>query len=298
MSERLRLSFSSIDSLLNCGLKYRFSKVDRLPQQPPTPTLSFGTSIHTAMEALFDVELGGLPDVEVALQALYDGWETDGFADASREEQVRWYRHAQDVVRRAHERFAAAPWRTPVAIEQFFQLPMDDIDVDVVGLIDAVFAGEADTDGNRVLHVVDWKTNRKAKSLREVAGSLQLAIYAMAAEHLWGALPASVALDFVVPGRRVEVPIDDIDLPAAREVIADAAARIRAQEFAPNPNPLCGWCDWRAECPAWSGDGPDVPATAVAELRKVERDLARLTERQAHLLPLVEQWRAEGRLAS
>jgi RecB family exonuclease len=262
----LRLSFSRVDMYQSCPLKFRFSYVDELPAAPG-PHLSWGSSIHAALETWWDQKLPEAPPVEVLLDALYASWDDEGFAGMERDEKVRWYRHAQDVLRRHHDRYART-YTPAVATEQWFELDLGDA-VTVVGSIDHVARTPSGGFG-----IVDWKTNRKAKTRSHVAGSLQLAIYALAARELWGHDPEWVALDFVVPGVRVTVNRAEIDVEAAQRRIADVAAQIRAEAFAPKPSGLCPWCDWRSECPAFQGEGPDVAGTALVELRKLRRRAA------------------------
>jgi len=172
------------------------------------------------------------------------------------------------VLRRYHHR-AAPTYRLPADTEAWFELPIGD-DALVVGSIDRV-----DIDDEGGLRVIDYKTNRKVKNRARVAGSLQLALYALACEHLYGRLPVSVALDFVVAGMTVEVPIAEIDLDVAREAVLDTAEAVRAEAYEPTPNPLCGWCDFRAACPAWEGEGPEVLGPAELELTRLRRSLRR-----------------------
>jgi DNA helicase-2/ATP-dependent DNA helicase PcrA len=285
-SAPVRLSFSRVDSYRTCPLKYRYGYVDGLPQLP-SPDLSFGSSVHAALEAWWTQKLPQPPPVDVLLRALYDQWETDGFAGMERDEQLRWYRHAQDVVRRHHERFAPS-YVPAVACEAYFELDLGS-DVQVVGVIDHV--ARTSSGG---LGIVDWKTNKRAKTRADVRGSLQLAIYVMAAVELWGHDPEWVALDFVVPGVRVTVAREDIDVAAARETILATAELVRAAAFEPTPNRLCGWCDYRALCPAFEGDGPDVAGHAVVELERLRRRRSRDDTRIAQLESVVRDRLGDG----
>ena len=267
---RVRLSFSRIDAYRNCPRRFRYAYVDRLPGVPG-PHLSFGTSIHNALEAFYDRKLPACPTEDELLGFLFDGWDSSGFGDLPREEQLAFYRHAQDVLRRFHRR-EAPRYRLPAATEAWFELPIE-YEAVVVGSIDRV---DVDEDGR--FHVVDYKTNRKVKDRQRVARSLQLGIYALACRHLYGALPATVALDFVVAGVTVSVPIDEIDLEAARIAVLDTATAVRQEAYGPTPNPLCGWCDFRTFCPAWHGGdgGPEgLLGPAVAELGALRRSIAR-----------------------
>ncbi len=274
---RIRLSFSRIDTYRTCPRKFRFRYVDRLPTLP-SPHLSFGTSIHGALEAFHDRKLPEQPTEDELLGFLFEAWDTRGFEELPRQEQLAYYRHAQQVLRRYHAR----PWpadRTTAATEAWFEVPFA-YEAVVVGSIDRV---DVDADGG--LHVVDYKTNRKARSRAEVASSLQLALYALACQHLYGSLPRTVALDFVVPGLTVTVPLDDLDLDAAREAVLVTAAAIRAERFETLPNRLCDWCDHRTVCPAWEGEGDDAFGAAVATAaqlrRRLHREVQQLRELEA-----------------
>lgn len=275
----LRLSFSRVDTYRTCPLKYRFGYVDKLPQEP-SPHLSWGSSLHAALEVWWDQKLPTAPPVEVLLQGLYDGWDDSGFAGMPRAQKLEWYAHAQDVLRRHHAAHAAT-FVPAVATEEWFELDLGD-DLQVVGSIDHVARTASGGIG-----IVDWKTNRKAKPAKHVAGSLQLAIYALAARALWGVDPEWVALEFVVPGLRVTVPREDIDTEGALATIREVAGLVRAEAFAPTPTRLCGWCDYRGLCPAFEGDGPDVAGLAVVELESLRRRRARDEARMGELEAIV-----------
>jgi RecB family exonuclease len=276
---RLQLSFSRVDTYQTCPLKYRFAYLDKLPCEP-SPQLSWGSSIHAALEFWWSRKLPEPPPVEDLLQALYERWDDSGFETMARDEKLKWYRYAQDVLRRHHERFAPT-YAPAVASEAWFELDLGD-DLVVVGSIDHV---QRTPSGG--LGIVDWKTNRQAKSRRQVAGSLQLAIYTLACVELWGHEPEWVALDFVVSGVRVTVPRSEIDTDGALRAIRDVAARVREARFPAQPNRLCGWCDHRAACPAFQGDGPDIPGLAVVELARLRRCRERDDTRIAQLEALI-----------
>lgn len=281
---RVRLSFSRIDTYRQCPLRFRFSYIDRLPSAPAT-YLSFGTSIHTALEAFHDRTLFGMPSEEDLLGFLYDGWDTSGFARVDREVQLREYRRAQDVLRRYHQR-VRDHYRPAAETEKWFELPIGD-HATVVGSIDRI---DVDDDGE--YHVVDYKTG-KLRDRQHVRRSLQLALYALACEHLFGVLPASVSLDFVVPGTEVRVTRDELDLDAARRAVDETALAVLDEQFPPEPSKLCGWCDHRALCPAWEGDAPDVLGPTVVALQDARRQARRSAEQVRALEAAVDRARHE-----
>jgi putative RecB family exonuclease len=282
---RLRLSFTRIDTFEQCPRRFRYQYVDALPSRP-APQLSFGSSVHAVLEWLFDRKHPVLPSVEETLDALKQRWESTGYVDVPREQQLEAYAHARQVVSDFHARVAAVGFRLPAATEQWFELPFPD-QVVVVGAIDRV---DVDPDGS--LRVLDYKTSRRARTRGQVARSLQLAIYALAARELYGRLPATVALDFVVPGLTVEIPVDELDLADVPRRVAEVARRVRAREDAPTPNRLCDWCDFRDLCPAWEGDGEATLGRALRDReslgRSLARDVRRLRQLDATLAALVE----------
>lgn len=283
---RIRLSFTRIDTYRNCPRRFRYTYIDRLPSRP-SPHLSFGTSLHAALEAFHDRQLPERPTEQELLDALYAGWDQRGFAELPREEQVAYYRHAQQVLRRYHARGEPTDRRT-VATEAWFELPFEYQAV-VVGSIDRIDLDDADE-----LHVVDYKTGRRARPRSEVAGSLQLSLYALACQHLYGRLPATVSLDFVVPDLTVTVALEELDLDAARDAVLETAAALRTQGFPTTPNRLCDWCDHRAICPAWEApEGAQAYGEAVTDAaqrrRRLTREVRELRELEAGLQRLAAE---------
>jgi len=279
---RVRLSFTRIDTLEQCARRFRYAYVDRLPT-PPSPALSFGSSVHAVLEWLHGRKVPSVPEDEELLAALYERWDQRGFAEVPREEQLRYYGQAKDLLLHHRDGLRATGIRPPAGVEAWFELEFDD--AVVVGSIDRV-----DVDDEGRLHVIDYKTNRRAKSRRDVARSLQLAIYALACEDLYGHLPATVTLQFVAAGGvSVTVPVEEVDVAGVPARVAAAAARVRAGDDRPTPNNLCGWCDFRAICPAWEGEGPEVLGPAVAELERLRRSIVRDAARLRSLEDAVER---------
>lgn len=281
---RVRLSFSRIDTYRSCPLRFRFSYIDRLPSAPAT-YLSFGTSIHTALEAFHDRTLFGMPSEQDLLGFLYDGWDSSGFQREPREVQVREYRRAQDVLRRYHQR-VRDHYRPAAETEKWFELPVGD-HATVVGSIDRI---DIDDAGDH--HVVDYKTG-KLRDRQHVRRSLQLALYALACEHLFGVLPASVSLDYVVAGTEIRVPRDELDLDAARDAVDQTARAVLDQAYDPTPSRLCDWCDHRALCPAWEGAGPDVLGPTVVALEQARRAARRAATDVRHLEAALDRARQD-----
>ncbi len=116
-----------------------------------------------------------------------------------------------------------------------FALALDG--AEVRGRVDAVFVDE---DG--AFHVVDWKTGRPRHSYAE---RLQLPLYALAANRLWGVEPERMRLAYVfVPGGDlVELDTGGDFLERAERRTLDALQSIRRRNFEPTPSRYaCSHC--------------------------------------------------------
>jgi RecB family exonuclease len=110
------------------------------------------------------------------------------------------------------------------------------------GRIDAVFG----SDGG-AWEVVDYKTGAVASPDDPVAG-LQLDVYALACQELWGKSQSELTLTYAYIGEGEEV-----SRPAspAAEIRSRIAATLRSlSEFTPTPGPQCRSCDFLMACDA------------------------------------------------
>lgn len=284
----VRLSFSSIDTYLNCPAKFRYGYVFRIPSTEVATPLIFGTAVHHALEKFHAGDLASMPGEDSLKDWLREAWESGPFDKLDDRENVDLKRRAWRVVTAYRERMAK-DWRPAAGTEVWFEVPFgepgENPEAMVVGSIDRL-----DIDPDGALHVTDYKTNKKVKTRQIVSTDLQLSIYALAVEHLFGRLPATVALDFVVPGEVVRVPVSDLDLEAARRKVVETARAVKGQTFEPTPNPLCGWCDFKAICPAWEGDDGASLGRAEQEVRGLRREvrglLKMLTSKEAAMASL------------
>lgn len=237
----MRLSFSSIDTYETCGLKWHYQYRERLPSLP-SGILSFGNSLHVALERFYKTDTDVAPSLPELLAHLDDGWISEGYRDADEEAQRR--REAEEVLTRYHADNAAA-FRRPAAIEQYFQIEVEGVTIS--GQIDRL---DHHDDGS--WEVIDYKTNRKLPPRSKLDENLQLSIYHLAAQSLWDLDPGRLKLTlyFLLLGHPFSTARSEQDLDRARRRIANVASRIDAGLFEARPGPLCGWCGFRTICPA------------------------------------------------
>ncbi len=235
----LRLSYSSISTYEKCPFQYRMLYVDRL-EMPRSPALSFGSSVHSALERFHSGTSSPAPSLDELLSWLERAWESEGYASV--EEEDAYKERGRAILTRYYENNAERP-AVPVALEQRFLLPMDGWELS--GVMDRV---DRRPDGS--YEIVDYKTNSKLPPLARLQEDKQLPIYQMAASKVLGIKPASLTFHYLVPDQRYTTPAWAPEkIESLRVHLDEVAARIQHGEFDPRPNNLCGWCDVKPHCP-------------------------------------------------
>ena len=234
----MRLSYSSIDTYETCPAKFKFAYEDRLPRRP-SPALSFGDSLHRALQCFHNRPVPVPPAREELLEMLDAVWVSDGYRDAS--EERTYQDHARQVLDQYHLENAER-YRIPVALEFRFTIEIEGVQVN--GMIDRM-----DRLPGGGYEIIDYKTNRRLPPMSRVERDLQLSIYHLAAREVWGIDPERLTLYYLLPGQRMTTSRTPEDVEELRARIATIAERIAAGKFEPRENPLCDWCDYQAMCP-------------------------------------------------
>ncbi len=176
------LSASSINNYIDCGLKYRFSRVDRLVPEFRSDSLVFGSAMHMAIAGFHQERLTGnvLPLPE--LQGVFKSHWTEM---ANKKADIRYSKgkdfgtlleDGQRLLQVYHENFPNDGLEV-LAIEEPFSFTVDGLEVPVVGIYDLV---ERDSAGTIV--VSDFKTTGHGYSNNEIGRSFQLTLYGLAAK--------------------------------------------------------------------------------------------------------------------
>lgn len=248
------LSPSKVSSFTDCGLAFRFSAIDRLPE-PPSVAASRGTLVHAALERLFGLEApqrtlaAAQACLLEATEALRDHPEFAGLgldADA----QATFEGEAAVLVEK-YFRLEDPASITPIGLELKLEIELEG--VRLRGIIDRL---ELDADGELV--VTDYKTGRAPGERQEQQRLAGVAFYSLLCERLFGRRPAKVQLLYLAdPVAIISVPTDRSTRSVERKLAAVWTAVERAcerEDFRPNPSRLCDWCSFKAYCPSFGGD--------------------------------------------
>jgi DNA helicase-2/ATP-dependent DNA helicase PcrA len=250
--EGVVMSASDIDTYRSCPLKYKFTRVLRIPQEP-TLHQRFGILVHQVLERYHAGAVrepvsenpgppatARTPTLPELLGLLDAGWRRGGFGDSEQERQLRG--KASVALTRYHERFASGSAQ-PVWFERQFQFTLGPhVLRGRVDRVDRLPGGEYE--------LIDYKTGRP-KSAAALADDVQLSLYAVGAREAWHLDASQQAYYYLLDDEKVAVPDEGDRAEWVREVATEVAEGIRAQDFEPTPSfTACSLCDHRLLCPA------------------------------------------------
>ncbi|CAM9330408.1 unnamed protein product [Ectocarpus sp. 13 AM-2016] len=264
----LRLSFSSISSFAACPHSYFLQHVLNV-SPPPNPRMVYGRAMHEGVAALLrGVASGGRgagspPTLEAVVEDFSRHLGGCAFESA---DQLRTLRAAgvaglESFMSRLIEgrRCAAGAGSghnsqpRQLLVERKFMVKIPEASVVLSGIFDRVDIEAAVGGGSshpRLLSITDYKSNVGAKvPSRMVRDNLQLRIYALAAERLFGTTPTEIAIESIEDGRRgVAVPLA-ADAEIALEAISATATAVRAERFEATPSfQACTFCSFKHMC--------------------------------------------------
>jgi len=245
--ERLKLSFSQIDTYQRCGLKYKFRYVYRIPTAPKA-YYTYGEVQHRVLEEFFSRIKRGEEVSSETLRELYEKhWRDEphlwpGDTLQQREYKKRGYEELTEFYERNKDTLQA-----PLALEENFSFEVGGHLV--TGRIDRVDA----LDGEKV-EVIDYKTGRP-KDQKNADESLQLSIYALAARERFKKEPALLSFYYLTSNEKVSSVRTEDELEETKGEILKVAESILRREFQPQKGYHCDWCDYKPICPEWNKRG-------------------------------------------
>ncbi|MGA2072879.1 MAG: ATP-dependent DNA helicase [Terriglobia bacterium] len=242
--EKLRLSASSIEDYEVCPLKFKFGHFLRIPTGPQA-ALTFGHIMHRSVRHYFELRARG----EASFQAVKDfyesSWRSTGFED---EYQEQTYKQTGLQQLRAFVEKQGRNEILPQSMETSFSLDLGEVLLE--GRIDQISpltprAGENED----AVELIDYKTG-KPRSQKDADGSLQLSVYALAAEEELKLKPRRLTFYCLSNNKTVHTARTESDLKTVKTRVLLVADQIRQNQFPPTPGFACKFCDYRPICPA------------------------------------------------
>ena len=234
-----RLSASAVDTYERCGLRFKLERDWKIPGRPAA-AMQYGAAIHRVLKTYFDSVRLGRPKTDDELLALF----RQDLADAKIQEQYQFELYEQQGIMQLGDFLTAARSIPPSQVlhtEESFEIRLGEITV--VGRIDRI-----DSRPDGTVAIVDYKTGN-ARDQEDADESLQLSLYAIAAQEKWGYKVGALIFQNLQENFPVITTRSESELIAARNRVEDAAQSIADGVFNAKPGIHCNFCAYRSLCP-------------------------------------------------
>jgi DNA helicase-2/ATP-dependent DNA helicase PcrA len=235
--EPISLTYSELAAFIECGMAFRLREL--VGFQPRLAIeLGYGKAVHHVMRAVAEATKasGRVPDA-AEIEDILDGSFFLPTANKPAHRQLR--DAARRLVRRyadEHEDDLHRVWET----ERPFELHLDGVTVS--GRADVILDKEGGVP--TALAIVDYKTSTTGETADH---ALQLQVYADAGRREGLDVRGAYVHDLKAATRE-PIPVDIVSIDLAEATVGNAAARMRARDYRPNPGQRCRRCEVRTVC--------------------------------------------------
>jgi DNA helicase-2/ATP-dependent DNA helicase PcrA len=234
-----RLSATAIETYELCPLQFKFEREWKLSKQVHA-AMQYGATMHNVLRTYYDsVRLNRTKTDQELLQLFRDGLEAAGIDDDYQRDL-----YLQQGLKQLQEFLSGDRSSTKKDVlhtEEWF-------DIEVAGIRLAGRIDRIDREGDGVA-VIDYKTG-KARSQEDADESLQLSIYAMAAQQKWGYRVTDLVFHNLEGNVAVVSKRDEFQLERAKERVRKVSADIASGNFGAKPGFYCNFCAFRGLCPS------------------------------------------------
>jgi putative RecB family exonuclease len=176
------VSISSVNTWIECGLQYRFAKIDKIPIEFKADALEFGTVIHLVLGEYYEAKMVGermpLKDVH---QSFEEHWHrvAEGRTDikyAKGKDFETLLMEGKDLLTAWYMKLPDDNFKV-LAVEEAFSFNLPELPVPIIGAMDLIEEDEVGT-----LIITDFKTSGKSYSVSEIDQNQQMTTYQLGAK--------------------------------------------------------------------------------------------------------------------
>ncbi len=239
----LALSFFQVDDYLTCPLKYHYRHVVRIPVLPHY-NLVYGRVLHASIHFYLQRKMEATnPALDEALAEYRRRWVNEGFLSREHEEMKK--AAGERALRLFVRRDQKSPW-IPELLEKPFK--WQDAGVRFSGRWDRV---DRLPEGWVITDFKAAEVKNQEEADRRARHSLQLDIYALSFQKVWGTPPLEMRLHFLESDILGRARSGENEFRRALKKIAEAEHGIRSRDFSARPDwHNCNQCDFKTICPS------------------------------------------------
>ena len=228
----LELNYSKIRAYLDCPFLYRYIYVER-KFAPQTPFSSLGLSVHEAL-GRYHARPGDLGDLIAHYE---DAWLHQGYSTP--QESMEFYKRGALVLEKWWTHFQEHPAQVLYS-EKSFAFPFEKWLIK--GTIDRV-----DRQPGGTVELLDYKMGFEDRNEWDVAGSLQLSIYALGLARALKQKVSSTGYFILSSLQKVSLPYDPSSEEATLALIRATGEKMLAMDM--SRKGACARCAIRKFCP-------------------------------------------------
>jgi DNA helicase-2/ATP-dependent DNA helicase PcrA len=239
----VNLSYYHIDDYLTCPLKYKYVNVLCVPIMEHH-TVIYGRAMHDAVTKYFQFKMAGKNmAIGQLLEAFRSSFDPQGFLDEKHQKER--FRVGQEALIKFFNEEEARNSK-PAYIEKEFSFIL--ADNKIAGRFDRI---DIEPDG---AVIIDFKTSQiktQKEADKRTKESMQLALYALAYQNVFGELPKRVELYFLESGIIGQSRIQEPELEKIKCGILEVSQGIRSGDFIATPAYMaCTYCAYNQICPS------------------------------------------------
>lgn len=253
------ISESKMQTHKQCGLKYAFRYVERLPEpeDADTTALQFGSYIHQVLEDGVEAKtLEEMVDIADKVKGTYT------ISEKYEGKDLKCFKNFLS--------FNKDLGKT-VGVELVFKQEIAE-DITINGIIDRVIQGE---DGGYL--IIDYKTSKRQKTKVDLYQDSQLKGYVYAISKMYNVPVSKIVAAHYYPltntFTHVQYSTPQINAHVNKVIKEVWTIRKKKKEdFKPSRNEYCGWCAYKSLCPEYN-DGATCKANKelLLELKKKKK---------------------------
>lgn len=228
----LELNYSKLRAYLDCPFLFRFIYVER-KFAPQTPFSSLGLSVHKAI-GRYHARPGDLGDL---ISYYEDEWLHQGYGTP--QESMEFYNRGAQVLEKWWAHFQEHPAEVLYS-EKHFEFPFEKWRIKgTIDRVDRLYDGSVE--------LLDYKMGFEDRNEWDVAGSLQLAIYALGVDRALRQKTASIGYFILSSLQKVTAPYDPASAEKTLALIRETAEKMLSLTMDRKGN--CPRCPVRKLCP-------------------------------------------------
>jgi putative RecB family exonuclease len=253
------LSSSSIGDYIDCGLLYKFGRIDRIPRTFSSDNLEYGSCIHRVLDNYYQSKMINSPLSQEEVLSLFEKYWTQAIGGklevkfAKGKDFETYLNDGRSLLTTYLNELPEDNFKI-LAIEEPFAFTIEGMDIPIIGQMDLVLEDDSGT-----IIIVDWKTAGKAYSRDDVDKNFQLTLYQMAARaNGFSDREILLRFDCLIKTKTPKfeqyyTTRTDEDILRAKKKILKVAEGISKSVFVPNDsgNWRCKFCNYSEHCNNW-----------------------------------------------